>query len=216
MSTRLQPILIAALLTVGASAFAQDPAAPKGLSAAQGPATIAKDDDKAGGDPGADRMFEQAKAYVAKMQGALHRGDKMREDAKKQKDLIKLNCLNEKLSQAQSQVSDAEQAMAALSEAVVRNDTAERRHEFQRLRIYYQKVLVLGAEADNCSGEEQGYVGPAQIEVDVDPTIPQGDPTDPGLPKPNSTAPPAGQQLEQMADSPDMNTNPPSGLTVGM
>ena len=86
----------------------------------------------------------------------------------------------------------------------MRNDSAERNHEYSRIRILYQKVLVLGAEADNCVGEDSGYVGPSQIEVDVDPTIPQGDPTDPGLPTPNFTMPPPGVE-SAASDSPSDN-----------
>ena len=48
----------------------------------------------------------------------MRRGEKQQSDAKKQKDLIKLNCLVDKLAQSQGQVHDAESGMAALSEAV--------------------------------------------------------------------------------------------------
>lgn len=127
--------------------------------------------------------------------------EKKKELALQQKDLIKLNCLNEKISQGQGHVKEAEQALSALSEAIGRDDSEERVHELSRIRIYYQKVLVLSAEAENCAGEEASYVGGSQIEVEVDPTVPQGDPTDPGLPAPNFTMPPPG--VEQAApDSP--------------
>lgn len=135
------------------------------------------------------------------MRESLRRAEKKKEQAERQKDLIKLTCLNEKLSQAQSHMQDAEQSMSALSEALVRNDSAQRSHELSRIRILYQKVLVLSAEADNCSGEDSQYVGPTQTEVDVDPSIPQGDPTDPGLPTPNFAMPPPGVE-EAASDSP--------------
>lgn len=190
-----------AVLVFTASATAQGPgmAAPDARDLRKVDMPLGKE-----AEIGAEKMFEQAKMYMQKMQDTLRRGEKQREDAKRRKDLVKLNCLNEKLGQSAGHVRDAEQALVALSDAVVRNDSGERKHEFSRIRIYYQKVLVLGAEADNCAGEENSYVGPAQIEVDVDPTIPQGDPTDPGLPRPNFTTPPPGVE-EAVVDSVSVN-----------
>lgn len=196
-----------AVLAIAASAGAQDPeiAAQKAQQLSSGSAEQLKGKDE--GEVSPERQFEQAKAYLRKMQETVRRGEKKKQEAKKQKDLIKLNCLNEKISQAQAHMQDAEQSMSALSEALVRNDSAQRGHEFARIRIFYQKVLVLGAEADSCAGEDSGYVGPSQIEVDVDPTIPQGDPTDPGLPSPNFTTPPPGVE-EAASDSPFDNPQP--------
>ena len=37
-----------------------------------------------------------------------------------------------------------------------------RTHEFTRLTIINQKVLVLGAEAENCIGEDLSFVGATQ------------------------------------------------------
>ncbi len=152
------------------------------------------------------KQFERAKSYMQKMQSSVRRDQKKREIAIQQKDLIKLNCLNEKLSQGQGHLKEAEQSLSALAEAIGRDDSAERTHEFSRLRIFYQKVLVLSAEAENCAGEENGYVGPSQIEVEVDPSVPQGDPTDPGLPAPNFTMPPPGVE-EAAPDSPFATQN---------
>lgn len=166
--------------------FARNPDQPTPTSAPQGI------------DPGAEKTFEQAKVYVQKMQGVLKRGEKQRQTAQEQKDLVKLNCLNEKMNQATAHVKDAERALSDLGDAVVRSDTTGRLHEFSRIRIFYQKVLVLQAEANSCAGEDAGFVGPSQIEVEVDPTIPQGDPTDPGLPTPdNAMAPPGTEQAVQ-------------------
>lgn len=199
MSSFLRSGIAALVLAVAASASAQDPGPGGEVDA--GSAGIKKATDSSG-----DKMFEQAKVYLQKMQNALRRGEKQREDAKQQKDLIKLNCLGEKMLQAEGHLKESEQSLSALSDAVVRNDTAERNHESSRIRIFYQKVLVLSTEADNCAGDETAYVGPSQIEVEVDPTIPQGDPTDPGLPTPNFTMPPPG--VEAPLDSPISNPSP--------
>jgi hypothetical protein len=40
----------------------------------------------------------------------------------------------------------------------------------------------LGAEAENCIGEDLSFVGATRVDVDVDPNIPQNDPTQPPAP----------------------------------
>jgi len=72
--------------------------------------------------------------------------------------------------------------MAALQEAVTRADEGERTHEFTRLTIVNQKVLVLGAEAENCIGEDLSFVGATKVDVEIDPNIPIYDPTQPPAP----------------------------------
>lgn len=198
-----------AMLAVAAGAAAQDPekAVPVPQAQSAGGQTVSGDSVDMDSAISPEKTFDRARLYIRKMRETLRRGEKRKEEAERQKDLIKLNCLNEKLSQAQSHLQDAEQSMSALSEALVRNDAAQRSHELSRIRILYQKVLVLSAEADNCGGEDSHYVGPTQIEVDVDPTVPQGDPTDPGLPTPNLTMPPPGVE-EAASDSPHDNPEP--------
>ena len=67
---------------------------------------------------------------------------------------------------------------------------ANETHEFTRLTIVNQKVTVLGAEAENCIGEDLSFVGATRVDVEVDPNIPQYDPTQPGSPFIDITRPP--------------------------
>ena len=65
---------------------------------------------------------------------------------------------------------------------MTRADEGERTHEFTRLTIVNQKVQVLGAEAENCIGEDLSFVGATRVDVEIDPNIPQYDPTQPPAP----------------------------------
>jgi hypothetical protein len=150
------------------------------------------------------KLFDQAKTYVQKMQTSVRRDERKRAMAIEQKDLIKQNCLNDKLAQARAHLKEAEQSLSALAEAIERNDSVEKNHESSRIRIYQQKVMVLSAEAESCTGEDSSYVGPSKINVEIDATVPGGDPTDPGLPAPNFTMPPPGVE-EAAPDSPFAN-----------
>ena len=135
-------------------------------------------------------MTNQAKEYFKGMGDVLKRIQALQDQAKREKDIIRLNCVTDKLVQARVNVNIGEQSMATIQESIARNDEGEETHEFTRLTIVNQKVTVLGAEAENCIGEDLSFVGATRVDVEVDPNIPQYDPTQPGSPFIDITPPP--------------------------
>jgi hypothetical protein len=129
-----------------------------------------------------EEMVNQAREYAKSMNEVLKRIQTLQDQAKRDKDIIRLNCVTDKVVQVRVNISIAEQSMASLQEANIRNDDGERTHEFTRLTIVNQKVQVLGAEAENCIGEDLSFVGATRVEVEIDPNIPQYDPTQPPAP----------------------------------
>lgn len=127
----------------------------------------------------AQEMQTQSKEYFKGMQDVVKRITDLQEQSKRQKDIIRLNCVTDKLVQSRVNVTIAEQSMSALQESIGRADEGGRAHEFTRLTIINQKVLVLGAEAENCIGEDLSFVGTTRVNVDVDPSLPQVDVTSP-------------------------------------
>src|ERR1041384_4823342 len=113
------------------------------------------------------------------MNDVLKRIQTLPDQAKREKDLIRLPCVTDKVVQVRVNISIAEQAMAALQEAGTRADEGEPTQEATRLTIVNQKVTVLGAEAENCIGEDLSFVGATKVDVEVDPNIPQTHPTQP-------------------------------------
>jgi hypothetical protein len=103
----------------------------------------------------------------------------LQEVARKEKDVIKLNCVNDKLLQLKQLMNIADQARTNLEEAIARKDEEARYHEFGRITIASQQAQVLGSEAENCVGEDLTFLGPTQVIVDEpelpdDPTVPVG------------------------------------------
>jgi len=136
-------------------------------------------------------MNSQAREYQQSMSQVLKRIRALEETARRQKDIIKLNCVMDKQVQAKVNANIADQAMAALQENVARADEGGRIHEFTRLTIINQKVTVLGAEAENCIGEDLSFVGATRVDLDIDPNIPRDDPTQPAVPTTPIERPPA-------------------------
>src|SRR5262245_51130398 len=123
-------------LLVAAAAFAQDEV-----------------DLKKGANLSAPETVKQSRDYMGKMRETESRVVRLQDKAKKQRDVIKLNCVNDKLTQIKGHLTVAGQSMTGLESAVAQGDDGGRQHEFLRLTILNQKVVVLGTEAENCIGQ---------------------------------------------------------------
>jgi len=122
-------------------------------------------------------QLTQADKYLDKIKEAQGQMDRLLGQAKQEKDIIKVNCVNDKISQAKSLETVANESFASLKSAVNRSDTGTANHEFSKLTITYQKVTLLAQEAEACIGEEISYVGETRVETEIDDNIPANDPT---------------------------------------
>jgi len=135
-------------------------------------------------------MQNQGREYFRSMNDTLKHIQTLQDTARRQKDIIKLNCVTDKLVQAKVNINISEQAMNSMQEDIARADEGGRTHEFTRLTIVNQKVTMLGAEAENCIGEDLSFVGATKVDVEIDPNIPQSDPTQVPIPTPGTDRPP--------------------------
>ena len=134
--------------------------------------------------------LSQSRDYYQRMQDVQKRILSLQAKAKKDKDVVKLNCVNDKLTQVKGHMVVTDQSMSSLAADTAKGDDAARQHQFTRLTILYQKVVTLGTEAEQCIGEDVSYVGATRVDVEIDPSIPPGDPTQPELPVPGVQRPP--------------------------
>ena len=122
-------------------------------------------------------QLKQADHYHTKMITIHANVKKTAERAKLDKDIIKLNCVNDKLILVVGNIKVAEFSIKQLKEAARRRDDEARNHAFAKLTIAYQKTIVLEQESDACIGEDIAYVGATRVETEVDPDITEEDPT---------------------------------------
>ena len=138
-------LLASTALCVGVSfaartAFAQD-AAPTSLKVES--ATQVPDKEK----------LSQASAAIDRLQGILKDVLKSLEEARREKDVVKLNCVNEKLTQIKGLLRVADQSNVALQEAVAKADEDTAQHEFAKINIAKQRAEQLRADAEQCIGQ---------------------------------------------------------------
>jgi hypothetical protein len=122
-------------------------------------------------------MTRQTDQYFNRMQEVFKRVVQLQDVARKQKDVIKLNCVNDKLLQIKQLLNIADSAKTNMQEAIARSDEEGRYHEFGRVTIAEQQISILGTEAENCIGEDLSFLGPTEIIVEQpeepdDPTLP--------------------------------------------
>ncbi len=96
--------------------------------------------------------LEKSAEHIARMKAAMKQILARVEEARSEKDVVKLNCVNEKLTQVKGLLKVAESADIALHEAVsVSDEGAE--SEFAKIGIARTKVEALRGDAEQCIGQ---------------------------------------------------------------
>lgn len=113
----------------------------------------------------------ESQKHLARMEAAGAGVRKMLEEARKQRDVVKTLCLNDKLSQIDVAIRSGRDRRQQLQAAVGRNDVELSNHEFTILTVLRQRVEQLVAEANQCIGEESAFIGDTKTTVTVDPGI---------------------------------------------
>jgi hypothetical protein len=123
------------------------------------------------------QMEKEAETYLPQMERGASTVRRQLSAAREQHDVVKVLCLNDKLNQIDVAIRSGQERMQSLRSAVKSNDADVSRHEFTVLQVLRDRARSLVAEANQCIGEEVGFVGDTEVVVEIDPTIPD-DPSD--------------------------------------
>ena len=181
---------IAALLLSVPAAIAQDPAtsgggvqrtaapgSPQGEIGVQARAAVTPEE-----------QLTQATAINRRAGQLAERLSKMLDEARREKDILRANCVNRKLTEVNANTRNVEQRTRALREAATAGDEARRSHEYTVLTVLAQKLEQLDQEATQCLGQSLYEPGASQIVT----TIQSGSPTlDPTFIEPSTAVPPS-------------------------
>ncbi|MBK7586555.1 MAG: hypothetical protein IPI67_41000 [Myxococcales bacterium] len=139
------------------------------------------------------QMRDEAETYLPEMERGASTVRRQLSGAREKRDVVKVLCLNDKLNQVDVATRSARDRMPNLRGAAEKNNSDSARHEFTVIQVLRDRVRSLVAEANQCIGEETGFVGDTQVTVDVDPTLPDDPsiyPNDPILSQPPVIASP--------------------------
>ncbi len=96
--------------------------------------------------------LEASADHLARMRASLKQVLGRVEEARNEKDVVKLNCANEKLTQIKSLLKVAEQSDVALHEAVANRDPSADA-ELSKVAIARAKIDALRGESEQCIGQ---------------------------------------------------------------
>jgi len=119
---------------------------------------------KPSGVPDVEKLQKSAES-IDKMKSSLKSVLTRVEEARNEKDVVKLNCVNEKLTQIKGLLKVAEQSDIALHEAISNKDPAAE-SEFAKIGIARSKVDGLKNDADQCIGQ-LAYIVDEKTTVEV-------------------------------------------------
>jgi len=141
-----------------------------------------------------DEQLSQADAIQRRGKALADRLAKMLDEARTEKDIMRANCVNRKLTEVNANVRNVDQRSQAIKDASNGGDANRRNHEFTVLTVLSQKLDTLQREAGQCLGQSLFEPGASQVITTVPADNPTLDPTvlDPtGTPPPAFTVPPA-------------------------
>lgn len=141
---------------------------------------------------------ETAAKYVADSKQLLTAVTGVLKDAREKKDIIRINCVNEKLTKIKALMRSAEMSELYLREALTKKDHKTANHSYRKITIAFQKIRSLKAEAEQCIGELAFATGEKEVvdlKVDRD-QVPDDDPTITEFPETAIVRPPAASPYQ--------------------
>src|SRR5688572_8448730 len=169
-----------AVVGVLSAAAAQEP--PPATEPSQEPAALTP-----------PQMVVQAKGFLPQMDRAATAVRRQLALAREQKDVVKSLCLNDKLNQIDLAIRTATDRISGLEAAAAANDLERSKHQYTVILVLKDRVTALVSEANQCIGEETGFIGESNVTVTVE-DVPNTDPSEiPDFPitsNPPITSPP--------------------------
>jgi hypothetical protein len=120
----------------------------------------------------------RVEAMVRDIRAAFRRATEILAEANGSKDVVQLNCIKEKMGQIGGLVDIADASSKQMLNAAAQSDDDSANQEFTKIAVAHQRAMTLRAEADQCVGEKAIYTGDTEVETEVDPNLPEADPTD--------------------------------------
>ena len=144
------------------------------------PTAMAQDSSEPAGVVGlgmtAKQKVDHASNTASTLEAGVDRILSQIEDAQKNKDILRLNCLNEKLGHLRGLLKVVQDAKLGLREAVARENADLEEHHYRKVAISEEQGQVILAEAEACAGATgSGGVDGTRVVVTVDGDDKSGD-----------------------------------------
>ncbi len=157
-----------------------------GLAIAQDGASGGGDESSDGSDDGelpvqqrarltAEQQLEEAQSIEERGTQISRRVLSMLDEARRERDIIRVTCLNDKLTQINAHRRTLESRSRNLQEANTTGDSERRNHEFTVITVLGQHFRTLEQEANACIGQDIFETGTTRVVTTIDPATPEED-----------------------------------------
>jgi hypothetical protein len=128
---------------------------------------------------------ESADAIVQRGVNLSQRVSQMLDEARRDADMIRVTCLNDKLTQINANLRTAQGRLGNLQKAI---DVDQRNHELTVLTVLGQKLQVLDQESNQCVGQDLYETGPTKVTTEINTSLLpfEADPTNPQIQVPTA------------------------------
>lgn len=118
----------------------------------------------------AERIQTDARALSQRVMGML-------DEARREGDVVRVTCLDDKLTQINAHNRTLGERIESLQEATTTADEDRRNHEFTVISVLGQNFQQLERDANECIGQSMFETGTTRVVTEIDPNTPQGDPS---------------------------------------
>lgn len=125
----------------------------------------------------AEEMRAEGAAVVQRGEDLGRRVLSQLDEARQERDIVRVTCVNDKLTQINATTSTARDRYDSLEDAIGASDNGRAAHEFTVLIVLKQKLVVLDRESAQCIGQEIYETGATLVRTEIDPDTPDEDPT---------------------------------------
>lgn len=122
-------------------------------------------------------QVDQAQRIIQRGEDLSRRVASQLDEARQERDIIRVTCINDKLTQINANLRTAQDRFTNLQDAVAAADTGRGNHEYTVMIVLNQKFVVLDREAIQCIGQDIYETGSTQVVTEIDPETPTDDPT---------------------------------------
>lgn len=121
-------------------------------------------------------MQQKADGMLTEMRASLRSSLDLIAQARRQKDVVRLNCLNDRVTPMKGVLKVAEDAAQGLQEQAASGDLEAARGSYTKIALARERIATLRVQAQNCVGAESYYGGDTEVTTDVNPQLAGGDP----------------------------------------
>ena len=119
---------------------------------------------------------QDAETAVASASASCSAQSQALQSAKRESDIIRATCLDDKLSQCNANLQNMKRRQATLNEAIAEGDTGRANHESTVIGVLSQKFKILAQAANQCVGQDLFDTGDTETKSEVDLFAPDENP----------------------------------------